>query len=208
MSEYNIQMNKYNALNAEYDQLYPVTKIEDVDGLDTSLQNKADASSVYTKEESISAETRTALSLTDTATPDDAFSEIARKLPEIGSVSMKLLWENASPNSAFAEQTVSLDLSKYQKVGIIVLANNQGDVWNNGEMGLKVFRKSGSVSRRFIEVVTNDGYGVYFAMRTIVISDTGIAFSSNSFSAMKVSSSSTDNNSNIPVAIYGIKEVI
>ena len=28
MSEYNIQMNKYNALNAEYDQLYPVTKIE------------------------------------------------------------------------------------------------------------------------------------------------------------------------------------
>ncbi len=40
MSEYNIQMNKYNALNAEYDQLYPVTKIEDVDGLDTALQNK------------------------------------------------------------------------------------------------------------------------------------------------------------------------
>lgn len=41
MSEYNIQMNKYNALNAQYDQLYPVTKIEDVDGLDTALQNKA-----------------------------------------------------------------------------------------------------------------------------------------------------------------------
>ena len=40
MSEYNIQMNKYNALNAEYDQLYPVTKIEDVDGLYTALQNK------------------------------------------------------------------------------------------------------------------------------------------------------------------------
>lgn len=42
MSEYNIQMNKYNALNAEYDQLYPVTKIEDVNGLGTALQNKAD----------------------------------------------------------------------------------------------------------------------------------------------------------------------
>ena len=42
MSEYNIQMNKYNALNAEYDQLYPVTKIEDVDGLGTALQKKAD----------------------------------------------------------------------------------------------------------------------------------------------------------------------
>lgn len=41
MSEYNIQMNKYNALNAEYDQLYPATKIENVDGLDTALQKKA-----------------------------------------------------------------------------------------------------------------------------------------------------------------------
>lgn len=39
MSEYNIQMNKYNALNAEYDQLYPATKIENVDGLNTALQN-------------------------------------------------------------------------------------------------------------------------------------------------------------------------
>ena len=33
-------MNKYNALNTEYDQLYPVTKIENVDGLDTALQSK------------------------------------------------------------------------------------------------------------------------------------------------------------------------
>ena len=48
MSEYNIQMNKYNALNAEYDQLYPVTKIEDVDGLDTALQNKSDKSVDFT----------------------------------------------------------------------------------------------------------------------------------------------------------------
>ena len=43
MSEYNIQMNKYNALNTEYDQLYPATKIKNVDGLDTALQNKAPA---------------------------------------------------------------------------------------------------------------------------------------------------------------------
>ena len=72
MSEYNIQMNKYNALNANYDQLYPqpmkhasthakngsdpitpsmigtYNKTE----IDTALQNKADASSVYTKSES------------------------------------------------------------------------------------------------------------------------------------------------------------
>lgn len=40
MSEYNIQMNKYNALNTEYDQLYPTTKIKNVDGLGTALQSK------------------------------------------------------------------------------------------------------------------------------------------------------------------------
>lgn len=48
MSEYNIQMNKYNALNVEYDQLYPATKIENVDGLNTTLQNKADKSVAFT----------------------------------------------------------------------------------------------------------------------------------------------------------------
>ena len=48
MSEYNIQMNKYNALNVEYDQLYPATKIKNVDGLDTALQNKADKSIAFT----------------------------------------------------------------------------------------------------------------------------------------------------------------
>ena len=48
MSEYNIQMNKYNALNAEYDQLYPTTKIKNVNGLDTALQKKADKSVAFT----------------------------------------------------------------------------------------------------------------------------------------------------------------
>ena len=48
MPEYNIQMNKYNALNAEYDQLYPATKIKNVNGLDTALQKKADKSVDFT----------------------------------------------------------------------------------------------------------------------------------------------------------------
>ena len=48
MSEYNIQMNKYNASNAGYDQLYPATKIENVDGLNTALQKKASIDYVNT----------------------------------------------------------------------------------------------------------------------------------------------------------------
>ena len=48
MSEYNIQMNKYNASKAGYDQLYPATKIANVDGLGTDLQKKADKSVAFT----------------------------------------------------------------------------------------------------------------------------------------------------------------
>ena len=33
---------------------------------------------------------------------------------------MVLLWTNASPQSAFAAQTIQLDLSKYAQVGILV----------------------------------------------------------------------------------------
>ena len=50
----------------------------------TLLQKKADTSSVYSKDESISASTRTALSLPENATPDAALAEIARQLPESG----------------------------------------------------------------------------------------------------------------------------
>ncbi len=134
MSEYNIQMNKYNALNAGYDQLYPQpmkhanTHAEDGNDpitpsmigtytkteIDTALQKKADSFSVYTKEESISATTRTALSLAETATPDAALAEIARQLSE----RITLLWENASPTSDFSAQTLSVNTDGC--LGIIV----------------------------------------------------------------------------------------
>ena len=82
--------------------------------IDIALQNKADSSSVYTKEESISASTRTALSLSETATPDAALAEIAQQLSD----RMTLLWENASPTSDFSAQTISVNTDGC--LGIIV----------------------------------------------------------------------------------------
>ena len=89
----------------------------------TALQNKADLGEdgkvpaeqvdAYSKADSLSASTRTALSLAETATPDAALSEIARQLSESSNVAIDLLWENASLNSSFAAQTITLDLSKY-----------------------------------------------------------------------------------------------
>ena len=68
----------------------------------------------YSKSDSISAETRTALSLAETATPDAALAEIARQLSE----RTKLLWENASPTSSFPAQSISVNTDGY--AGIIV----------------------------------------------------------------------------------------
>ena len=135
MSEYNIQMNKYNALNAEYDQLYPATKIKNVNGLDTALQKKADLGAdgkvpggqvdAYSKADSISAETRTALSLAETATPDAALAEIARQMSECRGVQMDLLWKNASPTSTFPAQNLPINFDNYSHVGVIPIVHPQ-----------------------------------------------------------------------------------
>ena len=63
-----ITMREYNG--TDYDTLYPKTIASQVDG-------------VYTKEESISASTRTALSLAANATPDAALAKIAQQLSGI-----------------------------------------------------------------------------------------------------------------------------
>ena len=49
----------------------------------------------------------------------------ASALANLGGISIKKLWENASPTSAFAAQTVSLDLSGYDYVIIDAVANVQ-----------------------------------------------------------------------------------
>lgn len=84
-----------------------------------ALQNKADLGEdgkvpaeqvdAYSQSDSISAETRTALSLPETATPDAALAEIARQLSESGGVTMTMLWENASPSSVFAAQSINVN---------------------------------------------------------------------------------------------------
>ena len=207
MSEYNIQMNKYNAINDEYDQLYPQpmkhanTHAEDGNDpitpsmigtytkteIDTALHNKADSSSVYTKSESISAETRTALSIAETATPDAALAEIARQLSESGNVKMDVAWENASPSSSFAGQSINLDLSSYKMV-YIVCTSYSAIV----EKGCTV---RGTISSSF-----------RIAYRDITFTDdTKITFGNGlEASTYGGSNPSTNNGLMIPLKIYGI----
>ena len=103
-TEKNITMKQFNG--TDYDTLYPKTIASQVDG-------------VYTKEESISASTRTALGLAETATPDAALSEIARQLSEPKGVQIVKLWENASPTSDFPNQTISIsNISTFDRIWV------------------------------------------------------------------------------------------
>ena len=203
MSEYNIQMNKYNALNAEYDQLYPATKIENVDGLNTALQKKADLGedgkvpaeqvNAYSQSDSISASTRTALSLPETATPDAALAEIARQLSESGGVKLTKLWENASPTSTFAAQTinVSADYETY----LIDFKNHDG-FFNSQKCDKNVLCCLVSANTAI------DGYGMHG--RKVTISDSGSVSFQSAYGTDKTNCYANDYLC-IPYRIYGVK---
>lgn len=116
--------------------------------------------------------------------------------PETG-VQMELLWENASPSSNFAAQTVSLNLKEYSHIGVeplLVVAYPYS-------LGIFIFSKSGRQAR----IRTHDGIFVHRGISSI--SDTGVSFTDGSSWASYGGSSSTANNRVIPYRIYGIKGV-
>ena len=171
--------------------------------IDIALQNKADSSSVYTKEESISAATRTALSLPETATPDAALAEIARQLSESGGASMKVLWENASPNSEFASQTLTLDLSSF---AFVICAFKP--VVNSIVEFCQVLRVGANLTR--INCTVNAEYGssyMKYSERGLNVRSTYISFGSAVSKNYNENSGTTDNSAIVPTLIYGIKGV-
>lgn len=103
------------------------------------------------------------------------------------------LWENASPTSAFAAQTVSLSLSAYDAVCIVYLANLNND-------------------RRYSAILFKDGYKYILhganvsttdvRTRLAIVTNSGIEFEGG------YSGATSSNTSNIPCVIYGLKGVI
>lgn len=133
-----------------------------------------------------------------TAVPDDIFALIPPILDR--RLSMDLLWENASPTSAFAAQTVSVDLSKYDMIAVLT------DHLTIAKKGV-----SASITTyHALYTYQSYGYQVRLGQRKFTASETGITFDAGW--AMKGSNSWTyesavNNSAAIPVAIYGIKGV-
>lgn len=131
-------------------------------------------------------------------TTEEGFVADARALKALNDskLSMELLWENASPQSEFAKQTVSLDLSEYDMVEISF--NLQTGVLAISHQ-LKCKVDGGRVT------ASTPGTTKY-ARRSTNVSMTGINFGDCS-SYSSSNDATTTNGSLIPVYVYGIKGV-
>lgn len=112
-----------------------------------------------------------------------------------GGLSMELLWENASPASTFANQTVPLDTSKFTAVLIEFRSGASNAVRIPSVMAF-------SKGSRYIALGDNNAGTII--TRAFAVNDADIAFSAGyKYSTYKTYTE--DNTVVIPVAIYGIK---
>lgn len=103
-----------------------------------------------------------------------------------------LLWTNSDPTANFAAQTVSLDLSAYDAVLIIYLAN-----LNRNAQYSRICLKNG-YSNVLLGVISASSD---IRTRTANVTDSGVDFGAG------YTGTSSANSSNIPYLIYGIKGI-
>lgn len=114
---------------------------------------------------------------------------------EIPGVEMKLLWENPKTKATFAAQTLSLDLTEYDFIGVEVLSAYNSDAQFHST--LQWVPKDGVAHYAVILHAT----GNYNFMRAFTMSDDGIAITEG------YRNGSHGTGYCIPARIYGIKGV-
>lgn len=109
---------------------------------------------------------------------------------------MDLLWENASPTSAFSPQTISLDLSKYQRCYLIIKGWKDINYYNS------VIIEKGFNTYVLAEYYVDGSFTLdQLNRRLFFFDDNGFTFSS----AITITGNETGGNGCIPYKIYGIK---
>ena len=112
-------------------------------------------------------------------------------LANLGGISVKLLWENASPTSSFAPQTIPLDLSECI---MVLVAGRENTSSNKRTMSLG---EIGAKSQIFIQ-------GNNRQIREFTCDNTGITFDLGYEGS--IGTTITSNNTKaIPTTIYGLK---
>lgn len=120
---------------------------------------------------------------------------VGEALKNIGSLSMKLLWENAHPTSTFAEQTITLDaLREYDYIEIYYRYKTDREIYYSARAPL-----TGSMM-----MIAISGYYGEVSSREVETSNlTGIIDFKDAYKG----SSTKANSYIIPIAVFGIKGI-
>ena len=117
---------------------------------------------------------------------------------------MVLLWENSSPGSAFATQTIALDLSDYKWVKIESLPT----VSTNGKNVTTNEFKCPGAGNTFAPTTRTDmgSNGWWHGGRTVEITTTGITFGQGGFRYSNTTTQTANDSYGIPLRIWGLKK--
>lgn len=119
----------------------------------------------------------------------------------------KTLWYNANTTSAFANQTLSLDLSEYDFVSVEFLTNCSSGAWKSYRITMTVPVNHETEWKNYKAVGFSET-GSSIGFRAFHMGSDTIRFGESYYAtAYGVSSLTTNNNLYIPLRIYGIKGV-
>ena len=128
----------------------------------------------------------------------------AGALANLGGVSMKSLWTNASPTSDFAAQTISLNLSGYKYVLVRYLYSK--DYQNEDQIAVVKVGRSAYLT--FTGAASSGSGNIFLSQRRISVGSTSVAFGAPLYKNYSSTAKPTANNKYcIPVEIIGIKGV-
>ena len=113
---------------------------------------------------------------------------------------MELLWENASPSSEFAAQTIEVDLSPYDMVAVSFYRYTT--VPRENTAIIKV-GENGSLN----DSLTNTDKAPTISMRAFQTSATGVVFTVATYQDANQTTRTENNSFDIPTRIYGINGV-
>ena len=130
---------------------------------------------------------------TDISATYDDFEPYIKSLKQLtdSALNMDLLWANASPNNAFASQTINLDLSQYKSF-IILYISQTGNI-NSGTA--QYYPSTGFYTFSWVYFTLSQNM-----FRQVEISKTGIKFYD-----CQINGTSIDNIRMIPYKIYGVR---
>lgn len=115
----------------------------------------------------------------------------------------ELLWTNPNPSSAFATQTVSLDLSEYDAVEI-VFAYSTGALTDTDTKKAHI----GNGARVLFGVALSESGNPYIMSRGFTVANGGVLFGTPYRKQQNANTSATTINTDaIPLKIYGIKHI-